>query len=48
MSEVYFALELMGAVIILIILYANHFELKQRTKKSNLFSILLISNFVVL
>lgn len=47
MKNVYFATELLGAVIILILLYANLFELKQHTKKRILFSQLLILNEIV-
>lgn len=48
MSKVYIALEAMGAVIVLLLLYANVFELKQRTRKRSIFTRLLVENEIVI
>lgn len=47
METVYFAMEMMGAFIILILLYANIFETKQRTRKRIVFIRLLLTNLIV-
>lgn len=47
MRPVYFSLEALGALIILILLYANIFEIKQKSKKIHIFSVMLILNLVV-
>lgn len=47
MSKIYFALETMGALVLLMILYANQFEQKNRTVKSNTLSVLLLANLAI-
>lgn len=47
MSQLYIAIESFSAIIIFILLYANIFELKQRTKKRSMFTKLLIANEIV-
>lgn len=46
MSKVYIAMEAMGAVVILLLLYGNVFEIKQHTRKRDIFTRLLIENEV--
>lgn len=48
MNDIYLMTEFMGAIIILILLYANIFELKQQTKKRNIFTHLLIFNGILI
>lgn len=48
MSRIYLALETMGLIVVLILLYANYFEIKQRTKKRRLFSYILILNGLII
>lgn len=47
MQQVHIAIESFSAIIILILLYANIFELKQHTKKRYMFTRLLIANEIV-
>lgn len=47
MSPMYLATEIMSIVIMLILLYANVFEVRQHTKKTRIFSQLLILNELV-
>ena len=46
-DNVYLAMEILNALIILVLLYANIFEIKQKTEKRNAFTRLLIANEVV-
>lgn len=46
-DNVYLAMEILNALIILVLLYANIFEIKQKTEKRNVFTRLLIANEVV-
>lgn len=48
MSSMYLALDTMGAAIIFLLLYANIFELKQKSRKRKTFTWLLLSNLTVL
>lgn len=46
-NSTYLALETMSSVILLILLYANNFEVKEHTRKRRLFNILLIINTII-
>lgn len=47
MRDMYFAMETMSVLILLVLLYANYFEIKQHSKKQKIFSNLLILNLIV-
>ena len=48
MNNIYFAVEAMGTLFVLLLVYANLFEVKQSSNKKNIFTRLLIANVVVI